>query len=672
MAVQIGPKIGIDGEKEYRSQIQQIIQQSKSLDAAMEKQASTWTKSTSQMTKNRDVAQNLVKQIDLQKEKLQALNTMLDESRQKFGENASATLKWEQAVNSATANLNNMESELRSLGNAANFSDLSTKMADVGTKMQSVGQTLQSVGQKMTTAITLPIVAAGAASVKLASDTQEAANKVDVVFGSMAESVKQFAGEALNSYGLASGTAMEMAGTFGSMASAMGLSDQQAAQMATTLTGLSADMASFYNVSTEVASNSLQGIFTGETEALKKFGIVMTQTNLEAFAEQQGKVYDKMSEAEKVMTRFAFVMNATKDAQGDFSRTSDGTANSMRVFKESIKELGAAFGESLLPVVTPIVQAMTKVVQAIAKLPAPIRNVIVVIAALVAAVGPIILIVGTLMSSLGAIMTNAPLIAAAFATMIPVIKSVAAAFVELTVSAAPWLALAALLAVVGYAIYANWDEISAAASRLGDSLREAWGRIVELNNQLVQKFRGFVQGILDALKELPAKAAQALSNAWESIKQAFDNMIQNAKKSGKDMIEGFVDGIKQTINKVVKAVKQVAETVKQFLGFSCPDKGPLHEYETWMPDFMQGLAKGIRNNMGVVRSAMNGVAKTMSIPLDANATMNMALAGADGGSMPSYFGGMTTNVYVDHISELNDLIRIQNQAQQMQRMGARR
>jgi hypothetical protein len=62
----------------------------------------------------------------------------------------------------------------------------------------------------------------------------------------------------------------------------------------------------------------------------------------------------------------------------------------------------------------------------------------------------------------------------------------------------------------------------------------------------------------------------------------------------------------------------------------------------------------------------------MALPLDANATMNMALAGADGGYASSYIGGMTTNVYVDHISELNDLIRIQNQAQQMQRMGVRR
>ena len=184
MATQIGPKIGIEGEKEYRQQIQQIIQQTKTLDAAMEKTASEWTKNTSQMTKNKAVAQNLVQQIDLQKQKLQKMNEMLDASVNKYGENATATLKWKAAVDSATASLNDMERELKELNNANNFSNLSTQMADVGQKMQNMGQTLTNIGQKMTASITLPLAAAGAASVKLASDLEESRNKVEVVFGS--------------------------------------------------------------------------------------------------------------------------------------------------------------------------------------------------------------------------------------------------------------------------------------------------------------------------------------------------------------------------------------------------------------------------------------------------------------------------------------------------------
>ena len=84
---------------------------------------------------------------------------------------------------------------------------------------------------------------------------------------------------------------------------------------------------------------------------------------------------------------------------------------------------------------------------------------------------------------------------------------------------------------------------------------------------------------------------------------------------------------------------------------------------------MQGMAKGIRNNVGLVKSAVNDVAKSMAMPLDANASMNMAFAGVDGGS--AYIGDTAMNIYVDHISELSDLIRIQNQAQQRYRMGAK-
>ena len=148
-------------------------------------------------------------------------------------------------------------------------------------------------------------------------------------------------------------------------------------------------------------------------------------------------------------------------------------------------------------------------------------------------------------------------------------------------------------------------------------------------------------------------------------------MIENAKMSGKHFIEGFIDGIKQKLEKVVEVCKKVADTIKDFLGFTRPDKGPLHEYEQWMPHFMQGLAKGIKGNIGLVKSAVNDVAKSMSLPLDANATMNMALAGAGGDVGSAYIGDTSMNVYVDHISELNDLIRIQNQAQQRYRMGAK-
>ena len=672
MATQIGPKIGIEGEKEYRAQIQQIIQQTKTLDAAMDKTTSEWTKNTSQMTKNKAVAQNLVAQIDLQKQKLQQMNTMLDASAAKYGENASATLKWKAAVDTATASLNKMENELNELKGAQNFSNLSTQMADMGTKLQNMGSSLVSLGTKMTAAITVPLTAAGAAMVKFASDTEESRNKVEVVFGSMAESVKQFAQEALNAYGLAEGSALEMTSTFGAMATSMGLTQSQAATMSTSLTGLAADMASFYNVSTEVAQTSLQGVFTGETEALKKFGIVMTQTNLEDFAKRFGKAYDQMSQGEKVLTRYAYVMNATKDAQGDFARTSDGAANSFRVLQESLKELAAAFGEELLPIITPIVQGLTRMIQAFSQLPGPIKKIVVVFGLLLAAIGPVIVIIGSLMMALGAMITQGPIIAAFFTgTLVPALHAAAAAFLELTGAAAPWLLLAVAIGACVYVIAKNWDDMKAAAQDAASSIKKS---VDEMKTKL-QELRGVVSDrladVVAEFKKLPGKIVQALKEAAAAIKREFQEMIANAKQSGAHFIDGFVEGIKKRIEKIAEICKKVADTVKDFLGFTRPDKGPLHEYEQWMPHFMQGLAKGIKSNIGLVKGAVNDVAKSMSMPLDANATMNMALAGADLSGGSAFIGDTSMNVYVDHISELSDLIRIQNQAQQRYRMGAK-
>ena len=670
MGVQIGPKIGIEGEKEYRSQLKQIINETKNLDAAMAKTASEWTKNTSQMTKNSAVAKNLVAQIAKQEEELSIMNKMLEESAQKFGENASATQSWQRSVDYATASLNQMKTQLSELKGAEGLSEFSTQMADFGTKVGNIGQSLSAVGQKLTMSLTLPIVAAGAASVKLASDLEESRSKVEVVFGTMAESVKEFAAEALNSYGLAEGSAMQMAGTFGAMATSMGISQQQAASMSIELTALAADMASFYNVSTEVAQTSLQGVFTGETEALKKFGIVMTQTNLEAFAEQQGKVYSKMTEAEKVMTRYAYVMNATKDAQGDFARTSDGTANSLRTFQESLKELGAAFGEQLLPIITPVIQYLTRLVQAFANLPAPIQKVIVVIALIVAAIGPLLMIIGAMATSFNQIVTAAPMVVTAFSKIGSAVVTLAGKLALLAPEIAAVVLVLAAIAAVTYLVVENWDSISAAAEEMGQNVSNAFNQLQQGNNNLKTIISTLVDIIVDKFKELPGKILKALREAIQGVKDAFSQMISNAKKSGKDFIDGFVDGIKQRVSKIVDAVKDIAKTIEQYLGFSCPDKGALSKYESWMPDFMMGLAKGINQNKGIVLRAINGLTKEMALPLDANASMNMVLAGA-GANGSSYIGDTNMNIYVDHISELNDLLRIQNQAQQRLRMGAR-
>lgn len=670
MAVQIGPKIGIEGEKEYRSQISAIIAQTKQLDSAMDATAASWNANTSAMTKNKAVAQNLTQQISLYESKIAAMSAMLEASQAKFGENATQTQRWQTAINDANASLAMMKQQLSGLGNAAGFSELSTKIADFGTKMQNVGQSMMGIGQKLTMSLTLPIAAAGTAAVNLASDMTESANKVDVVFGSMGQSVKDFAATTTDMYAISEGKALAMASDYGALATAMGFSDREAAGLATTMVGLAGDMASFHNKSIDVAANSLKGVFTGETEALKGLNVVMTQSVLEEYAAQQGKAYDSMSQTEKVMLRYNYLLENQSDAIGDAQRTMGEFAGSTRHLKAALQDAGAALGQAIIPIITPIVNALAKLAQMFASLPAPVQRFIAVLLLITAAIGPIILIVGSLISALGSIITTGPVVAAAIA-------KVAASLIGLEIAGAP--ALLVILAIVaaigaavavGYAIGANWDSIAEAASNMGAKIEEAARKILTFREAMKQMASGAVDSLVAEFKELPKKVVKAIQDTITEVKQAFDQMIQNAKKSGKDFVEGFVQGIKDKVDKVVNAVKDIAKTIQDFLGFSCPDKGPLHEYETWMPDFMMGLAKGIRGSMGYVKGAVGDVAKTMALPLDSNAPMNMALAGA-GADGSSYVGGTTMNVYVDHISELNDLLRIQNQAQQMLRMGAR-
>lgn len=670
MAVQIGPRIGIEGEKEYRAQISQIIAQTKQLDSAMEATSAAWTQNTSAMTKNRAMAQNLTQQIGLYEAKIATMSQMLEESKAKFGENAVQTQKWQEAINHANGSLATMKTQLSGLGNAASFSALSTKIADMGTQIQNMGQNLQSVGTKLTMGITMPLVAVSTAAVKLGSDLNESANKVDVVFGNMSQSVKDFAASSTEMYAISEGKALAMAGDYGAMATSMGMSQQQAASLATEMTALAGDMASFHNKSIDIASNSLKGVFTGETESLKQFGVAMTQTNLEDFAAQQGKVYDSMSQAEKVMTRYNYLLSTQKDAIGDSGRTMGEFAGSTRQLKAALEDAGAALGEAIIPMITPMIQVITKLATAFANLPAPVQRIIAVVILLAAAIGPVILVIGTLMSAFGSIVTNAPLVASA-------IIKIATAILGMDVALAP--AILAIMGIVaalglafaaGYALAANWDSISEAAENMASGLSNAIDTVDSSLNGLLKVAKNLVSGFVQEIASLPRKIGEALSNAIQEIKDTFDQMISKAKQSGKDFIQGFVDGIEEKMGKVIKAVKEVANTVKDFLGFSRPDKGPLHVYEEWMPHFMQGLANGIKSNMGLIKGAVSDVASTMELPLSSNASMNMAMAGA-GASGTIGIGGTVMNVYVDHISELNDLLRIQNQAQQMYRMGAR-
>ncbi|MDH5055778.1 peptidoglycan endopeptidase EnpA [Enterococcus faecalis] len=277
------------------------------------------------------------------------------------------------------------------------------------------------------------IAGAGKKAFDYASDTNEALNKVEVAFGDNNKVVEDWSKSTLTNIGLAQGTALDLAATYGDMSTSMGIGTEEAAKMSTSLVDLAGDLASFKNIGIDRVNTALNGVFTGETEALKGLGIVMTQTNLEQFAMASGALQssvdnskaaknamarekaqdrlnkaikkhgensieardaqlklteaeskgeevqqaklDSLSQEELVRLRYNYVMSKTKNSQGDFARTSDQAANATRVFTESIKETSAKLGQGLLPIFTPLIIKATDFVKKGEEIPDMLENV---------------------------------------------------------------------------------------------------------------------------------------------------------------------------------------------------------------------------------------------------------------------------------------------------------
>lgn len=194
----------------------------------------------------------------------------------------------------------------------------------------------------------------GKQAIDAASDLEEVQNVVDVTFEESASEIDSWAKNAIKQFGLTETQAKRFASTMGAMMKSSGIASKDIVEMSENLSGLAADMASFYNLDFDEAFNKIRSGISGETEPLKQLGINMSVANLEAFALAQGidKAFDKMSQSEQIMLRYQYMMQATADAQGDFARTSDGFANGLRLLQSNFESLKTTVGSLLLPVVS--------------------------------------------------------------------------------------------------------------------------------------------------------------------------------------------------------------------------------------------------------------------------------------------------------------------------------
>lgn len=225
-------------------------------------------------------------------------------------------------------------------------------------------------------------------AVDLASQLTEVQNVVDTTFGDMASKVDDFTKTSIQDYGISELTVKQISSRFQALGTSVGITSQQVANgtavtnkalmsqnntlykttdsmadMSLNLTRLAGDMASFYDVDQADVAKSLQSIFSGTIAPLRRYGLDLTQATLSEWAMKNGLDANikSMTQAEKVLLRYNYVMANTQAAQGDFAKTANTWANSVRVLKQEFQAWGSIIGSVIINALKPFVQALSKV-----------------------------------------------------------------------------------------------------------------------------------------------------------------------------------------------------------------------------------------------------------------------------------------------------------------------
>jgi hypothetical protein len=213
-------------------------------------------------------------------------------------------------------------------------------------------------------------------AIKAASNMEESLSKVNVVFGKGARDVEKFASSAAKNLGQSKQAVLEAAGVFGTFGKAAGLAGTDLALFSNDFTQLATDLASFNNTTPEEAVQAIGAALRGESEPLRRYGVLLNDATLKQEAMTLG-IYDgkgALTSQQKILAAQSAIFKQTGDAQGDFMRTSDGLANSTRTLSATFKDLQAKFGAAFLEQAKTATANINFLAQAFNKLPAPVKD----------------------------------------------------------------------------------------------------------------------------------------------------------------------------------------------------------------------------------------------------------------------------------------------------------
>lgn len=700
MAINIGPKIGIDGEAQYRKELSNIIQQQKTLQSEMNVVTSSFAKNTTAEEKNKAVSKVLAEQVKVQKERVEQLAAMLQKSAEKYGENDTKTLKWKEAVNSATSELNKMERELEESSKSTD--NLGDAFGDAEKGAFSFGDALKA--NVLAQAIVDGVKRLASAVKDMAGDfidtaaaVKAEASQFSQTFGDLSDDATAAIGRVANESGILDTRLNNLGTQIYAFARASGGSSEESMVLMEKALQATADAAAYYDRSLEDTAESLQSFLKGNYANDAALGLSATETTRNAAAmELFGQKFNDLTEIQKQQTLLQMVLDAQElsGAMGQAAREADGWENVQGNLNEVWRQFQANVGTPFLESLVPLVQNITAAFQdwqnsvdwgAFSASVSGVLNFLVDNGNLIVSI-----ITGI---AAGFVAWN---VASMIMTVITAIKGFVTALqagktamqaLNITMNANPFVLIATLIAGVVAALITLWNTnenfrngvikiwenvkefisgvVTAIVEFFTVTIPNAFNAVIEfvktnwqaLLMLLVNPFAGAFkllydncEGFRNVVDNMVQRVKDAFSNMLEKVKEiahnigdAVKNGIQlavdfitslpgKALQWGRDFIQGFVDGIRSMISSVINAVKGIANTVADWLHFSRPEKGPLREYESWMPDMIDGMVSGIKANeyklSNAVGSMASGVAGSSTRTL--NATYNMTVNGVAG------------------------------------------
>lgn len=328
-------------------------------------------------------------------ERIKILNGALDEYKKRLDaakekDNAKAVENYSEKIQKTETELRALQADLgavnKKLDEQKGFLGKSTEEWD------KMSKKLKDTGKDLSLKVTAPIMAAGAAAFKMGGDYEQALGKMNDVFGENNKAVKDWLNTSMESFGLSKLSAAEMIADFGALFDNFGFKIEETTKMSQSLVERVRDLGARYNKSSEETANALNAIFTGQTEPLRKFGVVLNQASLQEYAYAQGvrKKISEMTEAEKVQLRYNFVMAQTSTALGYFKKEHNTASAQLENFREIVKEIGVTFGEVIIPVFSPILNGINNILKYVTGLDQGTRKFIVTIALMAASIGPLL------------------------------------------------------------------------------------------------------------------------------------------------------------------------------------------------------------------------------------------------------------------------------------------